>query len=145
MTPISLSQEEQEEHARLLGERLRTLIDIAKARDEREVTYTDVEQFLLERDIPLSRGRWQYMVHGTRYVDDVTLVDAISDFFQVPRAYLRGNTEPEQVAAELDLVRAFRAKKVHTFAARTLGDLSPGVLNAITKILDQEAARAGEA
>lgn len=83
------------------------------------------------------------MINGHRYVDDPELFDALSDFFEVPRGYLAGVEESEQVAAELDLVRAMRAAKVKTFATRTLGDLSPEVLGAITKILDEEAARVG--
>jgi hypothetical protein len=46
------------------------------------------------------------------------------------------------VTAQLDLVRAMRAAKVRSYAARTLGDLSPETLGAITKFLDKEAARA---
>jgi hypothetical protein len=34
-----------------------------------------------------------------------------------------------------------RAAKVRSFAARTLGDLSPETLSAITTYLDKEAAR----
>lgn len=145
MVTSPLSPEEQEEQTRLLGERLRTLIDIVKARDGKDVIHAELEEYLKERGLTLSRARWSYMVNGHRYVDDVTLIDAVSDYFEVPRGYLRGLKEPEQVAAELDLVRALRAAKVQTFAARTLGDLSPAALGAITKILDQEAARAGEA
>lgn len=146
-TPLSeaLTPAQQEQHAELLASRLRTLMDITTARTGTEVTFTDVSEYLATRDITLSRSRWSYILNGHRYTDDVRLVDAVSDFFEVPHSYLRGEEELEMVAAELDLVRAMRAMKVRTFAARTLGDLSPQALGAITKILDQEAARAGEA
>jgi len=87
------------------------------------------------------------MINGHRLVDDPALLDALSDYFEVPHTFLRGESDmPEKVAAELDLVRAMRAAKVRSYAARTLGDLSPNTLNAITRFLDQEdAARTGGA
>lgn len=145
MSQILLSPEEQAKRAELLASRLRTLMDVASARTGEEVTYAEISEYLETREITLSRSRWSYILNGHRYTDDVRLVDAIADFFEVPHGYLRGEEELEMVAAELDLVRAMRARKVRTFAARTLGDLSPEALGAITKILDQEAARAGEA
>ena len=45
---------------------------------------------------------------------------------------------PEKVSAQLDLVRSMRAAKVKSYAARTLGDISPKALNAITKFLDED-------
>lgn len=136
--------EMQRQATELLANRLRTLLDITEARTGAEVTFTDISEYLAGRDITLSRSRWSYIVNGHRYVDDVRLLDAISDFFNVPHGYLRGDEElPERLAAELDLVRAMRAAKVRTFAARTLGDLSPETLGAITEYLDKEAARAG--
>lgn len=118
-------------------------MDVTEARTGREVTYTELNDYLTERDHNLSRARWSYMLNGHRHVADPPLLDAISDFFGVPHEYLRGGKEtPEAVSAQLDLVRAMRANKVRTFAARTLGDLSPETLGAITKFLDREAARA---
>ena len=136
--------EDNERRAALLADRLRTLIDITSARTGSELTYTEIAEYLQGRGITLSRSRWSYVVNGHRFTDDTKLVDAISDFFDVPHEYLRGEKELEMVAAELDLVRAMRARKVRTYAARTLGNLSPEALGAITKILDDEAARAGE-
>ena len=43
-----------------------------------------------------------------------------------------------EVSAQLDLVRSMRAAKVKSYAARTLGDISPKALHAITKFLDEE-------
>lgn len=141
MTPTPSEQHQAE----LLASRLRTLMDVASARTGVEVTFTEVSDYLSGRGIALSRSRWSYIVNGHRYTSDTTLFDAISDFFHVPHAYLRGEEELPMVAAELDLVRAMRAAKVRSYAARTLGDLSPEALGAITKILDEEAARAGDA
>ena len=140
----TLSAEERQELAELLAARLRTLLDITSARNGEEVTFNEVSEYLAGRGITLHRSRWSYILNGQRYVDDTKLLDAISDYFKVPHGYLRGEGELEMVAAELDLVRAMRAAKVRTYAARTLGNLSPEALGAITKILDQETARAGE-
>lgn len=119
-------------------------MDVREAQTGEEVTFTEISDYLTKREITLSRARWSYMLNGHRHVDDVKLLDAISDFFAVPQGYLRGEEgTPEKVTAQLDLVRAMRAAKVRTFAARTLGDLSPETLGAITKYLDNEAARAG--
>jgi hypothetical protein len=117
-------------------------MDVTEARTGREVTYTDINEYLTARDHTLSRARWSYMLNGHRFVDDMPLLDALSDFFEVPHTYLRGGDKtPDAVTAQLDLVRALRANKVRTFAARTLGDLSPETLGAITQFLDKEAAR----
>jgi len=135
--------DEQRARAEQLANRLRTLLDITEARRGSEVTFTEISSYLATRDITLSRARWSYMINAHRYVDDEPLLNALADFFEVPHGYLTGEKEPQMQAAELDLVRAMRAAKVKTFAARTLGDLSPEALGAITKILDEEAARAG--
>lgn len=129
----------------LLANRLRTLLDAAEATRGSEVTFGEIAEFLTDRKITLSRARWSYMINAHRLVDDPELLDGLSSFFDVPSGYLRGDEVlPDQVAARLDLVRAMRAAKVRTYAARTLGDLSPETLQAITKFLDnEEAARAG--
>lgn len=125
------------ERTEMLAKRLRTLLDVVEARTGNEVTYGEIAEYLNGRDITLSRARWSYMINGHRLVDDVKLLDAMSDFFDVTHGYLRGQTDiPDKVAAELDLVRAMRAAKVRSYATRTLGDLSPETLNAITRFLD---------
>lgn len=132
-----------QQKAELLTNRLRTLLDVSEARTGREVTFAVISDHLAPRGISLSRARWSYLLNGHRHTDDIELLDALSDFFDVPHGYLRGEEDaPEAVTAQLDLVRAMRAAKVRTYAARTLGDLSPETLNSITKFLDKEAAKA---
>jgi len=129
----------------MLTIRLRILLDASAARSGNEVTFTEISDFLSDRGIAISRARWSYMVNGHRLVDDAALLDALSDFFDVPHGYLRGESEtPAKLAAELDLIRAMRAAKVKTFATRTLGDLSPEILEAITAFLDEDVRKAGE-
>ncbi|SDH54892.1 hypothetical protein [Microbacterium sp. 77mftsu3.1] len=129
----------QQEQATALANRLRTLLDVAESQKGHEVTFAEVTEYLTGRGIAISRARWSYMVNAHRLVDDPVLLDALSDFFRVDPAYLRGEGEmPDSVTAQLDLVRAMRAAKVRSYAARTLGDLSPETLGAITKFLDDE-------
>ena len=52
-----------------------------------------------------------------------------------------GAATPDKVTAQLDLVRAMRAAKVKSYAARTLGDISPKALQAISRFLDEEMTR----
>lgn len=89
----------------------------------------------------LSRSRWTYMINGHRYVQDPAVFEGLAAFFDVDAAFLLGEDgagTPEKVAAQLDLVRSMRAAKVKSYAARTLGDISPKALQAITKFLDEE-------
>ena len=64
-------------------------------------------------------------------------------FFDVDADFLVGSDGaevPPRVSAQLDLVRSMRAAKVKSYAARTLGDISPKALQAISRFLDEEMA-----
>ena len=68
----------------------------------------------------------------------------IAAFFDVAPAFLAGSNDaetPAKVSAQLDLVRAMRAARVKSYAARTMGDISPNALRAISKFLDAEVAQ----
>lgn len=134
---------EQQQHVQMLASRLRLLMDVVYVRTGSEATFTGVAEYLHGHDIALSRSRWSYILNGHRYTDDLQLIDAISDYFDVPHAYLRGEAELAMTAPELDDVRAMRAAKVRAFSERTLGDLMPDVLSAITRILDEDVIRGG--
>lgn len=143
--PQSSNDDDAQQRTEMLANRLRTLLDAAEATRGSEVTFAEISDYLATKSITLSRARWSYMINAHRLVDDTVLLDGISSFFAVPNGYLRGETIlPDKVAAQLDLVRALRASKVRSFAARTLGDHSPETLRAIIEFLDnEEAARAG--
>ena len=84
------------------------------------------------------------MVNGHRYVQDPALFEGLATFFDVDAAFLLGEdgaATPAKVSAQLDLVRAMRAAKVKSYAARTLGDISPKALQAISRFLDEEMTR----
>ena len=82
------------------------------------------------------------MLNGHRTVDDPDLLAGLAAFFGVNADFLLTDGPlPERLEAQLDLIRAMRVSKVRSFAARTLGDVSPRTLNAITEFLDDAAAR----
>ena len=136
-----MTEEESQAAAVDLANRLRLLMDVAEAESGAEPTYSQIADFLKDRDVNLSRSRWTYMVNGHRYVQDPAVFEGLAAYFDVDTDFLLGAdgaTTPEKVTAQLDLVRSMREAKVTTYAASTLGDISPKALHAITKFLDEE-------
>ena len=137
----AMTEEESQAAAVDLANRLRLLMDVAEAETGAEPTYSQIADFLKEHGVNLSRSRWTYMVNGHRYVQDRAVFEGLAAYFDVDTDFLLGAdgaTTPERVTAQLDLVRSMRAAKVKSYAARTLGDISPKALHAITKFLDEE-------
>ena len=138
---MNMTQEQNQAAADLLAKRLRLLLDVKTAETGAEPSYSEIAAFLKERGVNLSRSRWTYMVNGHRKVDDPLVFEGLAEFFDVEVAFLTGDSDvsaPDKVNAQLDLVRAMRAARVKSYATRTLGDLSPKTLEAITKFLDEE-------
>lgn len=130
--------------AQLLAKRLRLLLDVSIAESGAEPTYTQIAAFLEARGANLSRSRWTYMINGHRNVKDPVIVDGLAAFFDVDTQFLlgeKGAPTPEKVNAQLDLVRSMRAARVKSYAARTLGDVSPKALQSISKFLDEEVTQ----
>lgn len=139
-----MNEDESKAAAEDLAKRLRLLLDVAVAETGSEPTYSQIAAYLEERGINLSRSRWTYMVNGHRYVQDRGLFDGLAAFFDVDTEFLmgaEGAEAPQRVNAQLDLVRSMRAARVKSYAARTLGDISPNALAAISKFLDEEITR----
>lgn len=140
----TMTEDESQAAAEDLAKRLRLLMDVAVAESGTEPTYSQIADYLQERGTNLSRSRWTYMVNGHRYVQDPAVFEGLAAFFDVDAAFLLGEdgaTTPEKVSAQLDLVRSMRAAKVKSYAARTLGDISPKALHAIPKFLNEEMTR----
>lgn len=136
-----MTDDDSQAAAEGLAKRLRLLMDVVEAESGTEPTYSQIADFLKDRGVNLSRSRWTYMVNGHRYVQDPAIFDGLAAFFDVDAEFLTGDdtaATPEKVSAQLDLVRAMRAAKVKSYAARTLGDISPKALHAIAKFLDEE-------
>ena len=123
------------------SQRLRLLVDLYHVEHGAELKYGEVAAALERQGISLSRARWSYMLNGHRTVDDPDLLAALADFFGVSADFLlRNGPVPDRLEAQLNLIRAMRLSKVRSFAARTLGDVSPRTLNAITQFLDEAAS-----
>lgn len=124
----------------ILSKRLRLLLDVVSAERGSEPTFMQIATHFASRGVNLSRSRWTYMVNGHRYVKDPAAFEGLAEFFDVPVDFISGadNETPEKVIAQLDLVRSVRAAKVKSYAARTLGDISPGALRAISQYLNSD-------
>lgn len=136
-----MTEDDNKAAAEDLAKRLRLLLDVSIAESGAEPTYAQIAAFLEARGGSLSRSRWTYMVNGHRYVRDPVIVDGLAAFFDVDAPFLLGEEgapTPEKVNAQLDLIRSMRAARVKSYAARTLGDVSPKALQAISKFLDEE-------
>lgn len=88
------------------------------------------------------------MKDGTgRLVSDPALLGALCEIFNVDPGYLQGGEAadlPERIDSQLEFVKSLRAARVKTFAARTLGDVSPETLRAITEYLNRDISRRPE-
>lgn len=128
-----------------LARRLNLLLDVVVAERGQAVTFREVQQKLQTKGIKLSRARWFYMKDGTgRLVSDPALLGALCDIFNVDPGYLQGGETtdlPQRIDSQLEFVRSLRAARVKTFAARTLGDVSPETLRAITEYLNRDISR----
>ncbi|WP_154604901.1 hypothetical protein [Arthrobacter sp. AQ5-05] len=126
----------------VLARRLNLLLDVVIAERGTPLTFLELQQKLADRGVKLSRARWSYMKDGTdRLVSDPELLTAISEVFGVDPAYLlgeEGSGLPEQIDSRLEFLKALRAAKVKSFAARLLGEVSPETLRAITEFLNND-------
>jgi hypothetical protein len=131
-----------------LARRLNLLLDVVVAERGQPVTFREVQEKLAEKGIKLSRARWFYMKDGTgRLVSDPALLGALGEIFNVDPAYLQGSEAadlPQRIDSQLEFVKSLRAARVKTFAARTLGDVSPETLRAITEYLNKDISRRPE-
>lgn len=131
-----------------LARRLNLLLDVVVAERGQPVTFREVQEKLQEKGIKLSRARWFYMKDGTgRLVSDPALLRALCEIFNVDPAYLSSGDAadlPERIDSQLAFVKSLRAARVKTFAARTLGDVSPETLRAITEYLNKDISRRPE-
>lgn len=131
-----------------LARRLNLLLDVAVAERGQPITFREVQEKLADRGIKLSRARWFYMKDGTgRLVSDAALLRALCEIFNVDPAYLLdvdSGDLPQRIDSQLEFVKSLRAARVKTFAARTLGDVSPETLRAITEYLNKDIRRRPE-
>lgn len=131
-----------------LARRLNLLLDVVTAERGQPITFREVQEKLADRGVKLSRARWFYMKDGTgRLVSDPALLGALCETFNVDPAYLLDADSadlPQRIDSQLEFVKSLRAARVKTFAARTLGDVSPETLRAITEYLNKDISRRPE-
>jgi hypothetical protein len=126
-----------------LARKLNLLLDVVVAEGNTPHTYREIATDLRSKHLSLSRARWAYMIAGTGpLVTDADLLTGIAEFFRIPPAYLLGSDDdlPERVDSQLAFVKKLRAQRVVSFAARTLGDVSPETLRHITELLEDDIA-----
>lgn len=125
-----------------LARKLHLLLDVAVAEGDKPVTFPDISAAMSVRGVKLSRARWSYMKDGNgRLVHDRPLLTALAEYFNVDAEYLLSVEDietPEIVGRQLEFVKALRATRVKSFAAKTLGDVSPETLEAVVKYLDRD-------
>jgi len=124
-----------------LARKINLLLDVVVAEGNTPYTYKQIATGLKDRGVALSRARWAYMITGDGpLVTDAALLTAIAEFFRIPPEYLLGSDGdvPERVDAQLAFVKSLRVKRVVSFAARMLGDVSPETLRSITELLHEE-------
>ncbi len=127
-----------------LARRLNLLLDVVVAERGRPVTFREVQAELEAKGIKLSRARWFYMKEGTgRLVSDPVLLAGLCNIFNVDPTYLIGADAelPERIDSQLEFVKSLRAARVKSFAARTLGDVSPETLKVISEYLNRDIGR----
>lgn len=127
-----------------LARRLNLLLDVVVAERGKPVTFREVQAELEARGIKLSRARWFYMKEGTgRLVSDPVLLAGLCNIFNVDPSYLIGHDAelPERIDSQLEFVKSLRAARVKSFAARTLGDVSPETLRVISEYLNRDIGR----
>lgn len=133
------------DRARELARRLNLLMDTVASETGTPFTFEQVAERMHAEGINLSRGRWYYMLSGEgALTEDLSLLRALSRMFGVPDDYLLADQLtglPDRIDSQLELVRALRASKINSFAARTLGPLSPEGTRELAEAIDREMAR----
>lgn len=132
----------------VMGRRINLLLDAAAEKRGYDVLFPEIKAELAARGVGMSRARWFYMKDGTGpLVKNRKVLTAICGMFDVDPSYLLdldSDELPESIQARLEFVKALRAARVQAFAARTLGDVSPETLKAITEFLRQDMTAAGD-
>ncbi|PYY31750.1 hypothetical protein [Curtobacterium sp. MCBD17_030] len=145
MNHDKLTEAQQTQRAEL-ARKLHLLCSTITAPDGGPVTYPKIRDWLADRDVKLSRSRWEYMRLGNRYVvDDERLLHAIAEYFEIDPSYLTGPASQltETIDAALRFTLAERTSPVSLYAARTLNqDVTAEHLDRLTALLQEiEEAR----
>lgn len=129
--------------AETLARKINLLLDVIRSPEGETFDYKTIAASTEKQGYALSRTRWSLLKNGKEQVVPPAALRAIAKVFGVDPEYLLQDAGelPEQVEAELELLRQFRLSEVRNFAARALGPVDPEALRAITKILEDRAGR----
>jgi hypothetical protein len=117
------------------GELARRLLFLSAADASHESTVASINT----AGAVITIDEWQALIagEGPRRVSS-SVLSAVADHFDVDESYLtelHGTESAEQVEAAVSFQRALRDSGASAVAARALGDVSPGALNAITEAI----------
>jgi transcriptional regulator with XRE-family HTH domain len=136
---LSSEQSAGQRRAETLARKINLLLDVIHTESGKPYDYPAIRDAAQEAGYYISRTRWSLLKHGKEQVVPDELLRAIAHVFDVNPEYLlqEDGKLPEQVEAELELLRSLRRAEVRNFAARALGPVDPETLKAIAKILDE--------
>jgi hypothetical protein len=126
--------------AETLARKIKLLLDTIPSESGKQFDYPAISAGAKAKyDYYISRTRWSLLKSGKEQVVPDECLRAIAGVFGVNPDYLLQDDGPvpEQVEAELALLRSMRRADVRNFAARALGPVDPEALRAITQILDE--------
>jgi transcriptional regulator with XRE-family HTH domain len=125
--------------AETLARKINLLLDVIMSDAGTPFDYPTIRDAVQkESGYYISRSRWSLLKNGKEQTVPEEALRAIAAVFDVDPEYLlqEDGKLPEQVQAELELLRSLRRAEVRNFAARALGPVDPEALKAIAKILD---------
>lgn len=127
--------------AETLARKINLLLDTIMSESGQPFDYPAIRDGAQAAGYYISRTRWSLLKAGKEQVVPDDALRAIASVFDVNPEYLlqEDGPLPEQVEAELELLRSLRRAEVRNFAARALGPVDPEALQAIAKILDETA------
>lgn len=125
--------------AETLARKINLLLDVIMAPNGKPFDYAAIRDGAEQKaGYYISRTRWSLLKHGKEQVVPEETLIALAKVFDVDPEYLlqEDGKLPEQVEAELELLRSLRRAEVRNFAARALGPVDPEALKAIAAILE---------
>ncbi|WP_459793088.1 hypothetical protein [Arthrobacter sp. AD-310] len=127
--------------AETLARKINLLLDVIPSPSGKPFDYPAIRDGAQEAGYYISRTRWSLLKAGKEQVVPEECLRALATVFDVDPEYLlqEDGKLPEQVEAELELLRSMRRAEVRNFAARALGPVDPEALRAIAKILDEHS------
>lgn len=122
-----------------LARKINLLLDTIMTESGQPFDYPAVRDAAQKAGYYISRTRWSLLKAGKEQVVPDDCLRALAHVFDVDPEYLlqEDGPLPEQVEAELALLRSLRKAEVRNFAARALGPVDPELMKEIARLLDE--------